>query len=63
MRRFSVLCVLTFGTVRCVLFFYIVLFVCVHAVFNGIINDNNNKYKLFKLKVLTSKYIPPKYLR
>jgi len=40
MRRFCVLCVLKFGTVCSVLFFYIVLFVCVRAAFYGAINDN-----------------------
>ena len=35
-----VLCVLTFGTVSYVLFFYIVSFVCVHAAFYGVINYN-----------------------
>ena len=42
MRRFCILFVLTFGTVCYVLFFYIVLFVCVHVAFYGVINGNNN---------------------
>jgi len=65
MRRFCVLCVLKFGTVCSVLFFYIVLFVCVRAAFYGAINDNkiiikvqikDNK-KIIKVQINDNKII------